>query len=131
MRFELYLRSLDMGRCEDQMQRQALLDLAVLFMVIDGDIKDSEQQVIEDWVSGIPWNSGMSAAEYYQRSKDKALYAISSNDTEDYIHHHASLLIDSDVKQQALDLAEAIANADDELDRNEANAIAILKSALA
>ncbi|XOV79476.1 MAG: TerB family tellurite resistance protein [Aestuariibacter sp.] len=130
MRFEQYLRSLDMGRCEDQLQRQALLDLAVLFMAIDGDIKDSEERVLKEWLDTIPWSSETTVLEYHQRSVEKALHALESDDVEDYIGHHAGLLIDADTKQQALHLAEAIANADDELDNTEANAIAILRSAL-
>lgn len=130
MRFELFLRSLDMGRCEDQMQRQALLDLAVLFVAIDGEIKDSEEAVIKNWLSSIPWTSDTGTLDYYQNSMEKALHAIAINDVENYIAHHATLLLDTEAKQQALDLAEAIANADDELSNSEAKAIALLRAAL-
>ena len=46
MRFERFLTSLDLGRCEDQIQRQTLLELAILFVMIDGVVTESEQQYI-------------------------------------------------------------------------------------
>lgn len=130
MRFENFLRALDMGQCEDQLQRQALLDLAILFVAIDGEITESETQFIKEWLSTLPWSSDISIIEYERTALEKCIEAIECNTVENLIAHHSSLLVDQHMREQALKLADDIANVDGHLDEKEKSAIELLKSYL-
>lgn len=130
MRFESFLRALDMGHCEDQQQRQALLDLALLFVAIDGEITDSETQFMKDWLSTLPWSSEVNIIEYERTALQKCLEAIENDSVENLIAHHSSLLVDQHMRDQALKLADDIANVDGHLDEEEKKAIDLLKSYL-
>ncbi len=130
MRFESFLRSLDMGACEDQLQRETLLELALLFVAIDGEVADSEMAFINDWLAGVPWKSDTNKESYLQQALAKCQSAILENDIEHFIAHRAGLLQDKCFKEQALDMAEAIANADGQVDPSELDAINKLKNYL-
>lgn len=130
MRFESFIQALDMGRCEDQLQRQALFDLALLFVLIDGVVTDSEVEFMHKWLDSIPWNSELKRDDYYTATEQKCLEAINSDEIEDFIAHRAKQLIDLSMKQQALQLANDIAHVDGELDDREASAISHLQRLL-
>ncbi len=130
MRFESFIQALDMGKCEDQLQRQALFDLALLFVLIDGVVTDSEVTFMQQWLDSIPWNSELDRDEYYAAAEQKCLEAINCNEIEDFIAHRAKQLIDLSMKQQALQLANDISHVDGELDEKEAAAIGYLKKLL-
>lgn len=130
MRFESFLRALDMGKCEDQLQRETLLDIALLFVAIDGQITDSETAFIDDWLSGMPWNGESNKDEYVAEALEKVQKTISDNNIENFIAHHANQLVDAHLREQAVQLANDIANVDGDLDETEANAIEMLKSYL-
>lgn len=130
MRFESFLKCLDLGRCEDQLQREALFELALLFVMVDGVITESENQYMQAWLNETPWASDVSIERFYQLSKVKCVQAIQEDEIDTYIAHRASQLIDQSNKQQALRMAEEIANVDGELDPKEAYAIDELKQAL-
>ncbi|MBE1300030.1 MAG: TerB family tellurite resistance protein [Alteromonadaceae bacterium] len=130
MRFESFLRALDMGKCEDQLQRETLLDIALLFVAIDGRITDSETAFIDDWLSGMPWNGESNKDEYVAEALEKVQKTISDNNIENFIAHHANQLVDAHLREQAVQLANDIANVDGDLDETEANAIEMLKSYL-
>lgn len=130
MRFESFLKSLDLGRCEDQMQREALFDLAILFIVIDGVVTESENAYLQAWLADIPWSSTLSIEDFYQQSKMKCASAVADNDTDSFIAHRAKQLIDDSAKQQALKMAEEIANVDGHLDAKEQRAIDELRDLL-
>lgn len=130
MRFESFLRALDMGKCEDQLQRETLLDIALLFVAIDGQISDSETAFIDDWLSGMPWNSESNKNEYVAEALEKVQKTIADNNIENFIAHHANQLVDAHLREQAVQLANDIANVDGDFDETEANAIEMLKSYL-
>lgn len=130
MKFDKFLRTLDMGGCEDQMQREALLDLALLFMVIDDEIQATEEAVIQKWLTEIQWSAEVSVLDFYRNSLTKAQKAVSEDDVEHFIAHRANLLIDDDMKATAITLASAIINADGILDDNEKYALNTLRSYL-
>lgn len=130
MRFDSFLRTLDMGQCEDQIQRQALLDLALLFVAIDGEITEEETQFMQDWLSTLPWTSDTNIIDYEEASLKKSLDAIEHGTVENIVAHNSSLLVDPHMREQALKLANDIANADGELDAKEQEAIDLLKSYL-
>lgn len=130
MKFDKFLRTLDMGECEDQMQREALLDLALLFMVIDDEIEATEEAVIHEWLTQIQWSAEVSVLDFYRNSLVKAQKAVNGDDVEHFIAHRVNLLIDDDMKATALQLADAIINADGILDDKEKYALTTLQSYL-
>jgi uncharacterized tellurite resistance protein B-like protein len=130
MRFDSFISALDMGQCEDQMQRQALFDIALLFVVVDGVVDDSEVTFMKSWLDSIPWSGPISQDDYYTNTLSKCKHAAENDGVEDFIRHRASQLIDNDIKQQALKLAKDIANADGEIDAKEKRALDFLVSLL-
>jgi tellurite resistance protein len=130
MRFDSFISALDMGQCEDQMQRQALFDIALLFVVVDGVIDDKEVAFMKQWLDTIPWSSPVSQDEYYTNTLSKCKHAAANDDIDNFIRHRANQLVDSDMKRQALKLAEDIAHADGEIDNREKRALDFLVSLL-
>ncbi|BDX07933.1 TerB family tellurite resistance protein [Planctobacterium marinum] len=130
MRFDKFLRTLDMGDCEDQIQREALLEIAIFFMVVDGTVDAAEEEVIRNWLAEIEWNSDISVQDFYTNGMHKANNAIEQQDLEHFIAHRSSQLLDDDFKTNALKLADEIASADGIIDDKEKVALDILKSYL-
>lgn len=130
MRFESFISALDMGNCEDQLQREALFDLALMFVMIDGVVTDSETEFMQNWLKSIPWTSGDSKEQYYLIAANKCYAAIEQNDVEDFIAHRATQLVDKSIKTQAIKLAKDIAEVDGNLDPRELAAIEQLVSLL-
>jgi tellurite resistance protein len=130
MRFDNFISALDMGQCQDQMQRQALFDIALLFVVVDGVVDDSEVAFMKHWLDTIPWSSPTTKDEYYANTLSKCQHATDNDGIEDFILHRANQLVDKEMRQQALKLAEDIAHADGEVDAKEKYALDFLISAL-
>lgn len=126
MRFDNFLQALDMGQCKDQIQRQALFDIAMMFVMIDEVIDESEQTFMEGWLKQLDWDHAVNKSEYYKTIGTKVQAAIDGSIEEDFLAHRASLLSDPWMKDQALKLAEDIANADGELDEREKSALQFL-----
>jgi uncharacterized tellurite resistance protein B-like protein len=130
MKFDLFIRSMDMGHCHDQKQREALFDLSLFLIVADGVITEEETQFMRDWLATIDWNSDVTKEEYYTTTLLKCYAAIKTNTVEDYLVHRAKQLVDSDMKQQAMRLVREVALADGELDEAEQQAIDLLSEVL-
>ncbi|MFT5677350.1 MAG: putative tellurite resistance protein B-like protein [Paraglaciecola sp.] len=130
MRFDRFLQTLDMGKCEDQLQRQALFDLALFLVVVDGVITDSESHFMRNWLDKIEWTSDIKKEDYYNTTLEKCCDAIEKKTSEDFLAHRAKQLVDEKIKQQAMKLVRDIANVDGELDESERKAIAILSELL-
>ena len=130
MRFDRFLQTLDMGKCEDQLQRQALFDLALYLVVIDGVITDSESDFMHKWLDKIEWTSDIKKEDYYNATLAKCWDAIEKKTSEDFLTHRAKQLVDENIKLQAMKLVSDIGNVDGELDESERNAIAILSELL-
>ena len=130
MRFDSFIQALDMGQCEDQLQRQYLFDLALLFVAIDGVIDDSETEFMHNWLGTIKWTSDVSKDAYYDAALEKVQAAIDANQTDDFIAHRAKQIVDPSTRDQALKLADQIAHVDGELDPREASAIKLLTDLL-
>lgn len=131
MRFENFLRTIDMGQCEDQLQREALLDLAILFVVIDGEVAEGEQNFLENWLVNLEWKSDIPLSEYQKLATQKCMDAVQQDNVEHFIAQQARLLVDQTMKDQAMKMADEIANVDGVLDKNEIRALEILRSYLA
>lgn len=130
MRFESFISALDLGHCEDQIQREALFDLALMLVMIDGVVTESETEFMQNWLDSIPWTADETKEQYYLSAANKCYAAIEQNDEEDFIAHRATQLVDKDMKHQAITLAKDIANVDGQLDPKELAAIEQLISLL-
>ena len=130
MRFENFLRTIDMGQCEDQLQREALLDLAILFVVIDGEVAADEKLFLENWLKDLDWKSDTNVSDYQKAATEKCLEVVQKNEVEHFIAQQARLLVDQKMKDQALKMADEIANVDGILDKKEEKALEIIRSYL-
>lgn len=130
MRFDKFLRTLDMGDCEDQLQREALLEIAIFFMVVDGAVDTAEEEVVKKWLSELEWNSDFAVRDFYSKAMQKAKNAIEQQDIEHFIAHRCSQLLDTEFKTNALKLANEIASADGVLDHREKAALELLNNYL-
>ncbi len=128
MNFEKLLNHFDMGVCVDQQQREALVDLVILFVEIDGVVDDREMQYTKNWLESLTWTSTLSPADYLQETSSKCQAAISENQVEDFIRHRAIHIVDHKAQQQAIQLAQGVAMSDGEIAPVEQQAINFLKS---
>lgn len=130
MKFDSFIQSIDMGRCQDQQQRQALFDLVLFLIVADGVITEQETEFMSKWLDTIEWTADVSKEEHYDTTLLKCYASIKTNTADDFLTHRAKLLIDSDMKQQAMKLVREVAIADGELDDAEQQAINLLSEVL-
>jgi uncharacterized tellurite resistance protein B-like protein len=130
MRFDRFIQTLDMGKCEDQLQRQALFDLVLFLVVVDGVITDSEADFMHKWLETLEWNSVITKDDYYNTTLIKCYDAIEKNTAEDFLTHRAKQLVDLEIKKEAMKLVRDIASVDGELDKSEKKSIAILSELL-
>jgi tellurite resistance protein len=130
MRFEIFLQALDMGQCQDQIQRQALFDIALMFVMIDEVVDKNEHDYMHDWLKRLKWDHDVDKDAYYKTLENKIEHAIAESDVEDFLAHRASLLSDPWMKSKAIKLAQEIAYADGELEERERAALEFLRSRL-
>lgn len=130
MKFDSFIQSIDMGHCQDQQQREALFDLVLFLIVADGVITEQETEFMRNWLDTIEWSAEVTKEEYYSTTLIKCYAAIKTNSVDDYLTHRAKLLIDNDMKQQAMKLVREVAIADGELDDAEQQAINLLSEVL-
>ena len=130
MKFDSFIQSIDMGHCQDQQQREALFDLVLFLIVADGVITEQETQFMRNWLDTIEWTADVTKDEYYTTTLLKCYAAIKTNTVDDYLTHRAKLLIDNDMKQQAMKLVREVSIADGELDDAEQQAINLLSEVL-
>jgi len=130
MNFEKLLATFDMGVCADQVQREALFDLAILFVEIDGIETPQEQDFIDQWVDKASWDSHLSKAQYREQAVARAKEALQTDHIDNYIKQKAAYLSHSSIKDQAVALVEDIVVADGELAEVEANAVKLLRDYL-
>jgi uncharacterized tellurite resistance protein B-like protein len=130
MQFEKFIQALDMGHCHDQKQREAMFDLLLFLVVADGVITQQESEFMHKWLGSIEWCSDVSKEEYHTTTLLKCYAAIKTNTVDDYLTHRAKLLIDKDMRLQAMQLVRDVAIADGELDHAEQQAINLLSAVL-
>lgn len=130
MNFEKLLATFDMGLCADQLQREALFDLALLFIEIDGVEAPEEIEFLDRWVAECEWNSPVDKAQFREQATKRVKAAIKHNNVEAFIKERAALLVNTPVKDKALELAEEIILVDGELAENEVQALNFLKNYL-
>jgi len=127
MKFENLLNYLDMGVCVEQLQREALVDLVVLFIEIDGVIDDAELAYTKKWLKTLTWTSQMCTDTYLHDVSEKCKYAIKHNQVNDFILQRSHNIHDKPLQSEAIKLAEGVSLADGVLSQIEEQAIEFLK----
>ncbi|AUJ72810.1 MULTISPECIES: hypothetical protein [Pseudoalteromonas] len=130
MKFEQLLNHFDTGVCVDQMQKEALIDIALLFIGVDGVISESEKHVVRKWAKSLHWNSAIALDDYIEDSLSKSVVAIKNNDIEAYVQHRMNNIIDEPMRKLAKDLAVRVIEADGNVKQAEKEALAILEAEL-
>lgn len=128
MNFEKLLNNFDMGVCVDQLQREALVDLVLLFVEIDGVVEDKEMEYTFEWVSSLVWSNETSPINYVKQISLAARDAIETDRIEEYIRHRCKNIIDSPAQNLAVELAKGVSMSDGHLDPKEAHALKFLES---
>ncbi|RRS07944.1 hypothetical protein EAG18_14165 [Pseudoalteromonas sp. J010] len=130
MKFEQLLNHFDTGICVDQMQKEALIDIAILFIGVDGVICESEKHVVRKWAKSLQWNSAIDLDSYIEDSLSKSVVAIKKNDIEAYVQHRMNNIVDEPMRKLAKDLAIRVIEADGNVKQAEKEALAILEAEL-
>lgn len=130
MKFEQLLNHFDTGICVDQMQKEALIDIAILFIGVDGVICESEKHVVRKWAKSLQWNSAIDLDSYIEDSLSKSVVAIKNNDIEAYVQHRMNNIVDEPMRKLAKDLAIRVIEADGNVKQAEKEALAILEAEL-
>ncbi|KZN28527.1 hypothetical protein [Pseudoalteromonas luteoviolacea] len=130
MKFEQLLSHFDTGICVDQLQKESLLDIALLFIGVDGEIDESEKQVVYDWAKSLQWNSSIAIEDYLEDSLGKSVLAVQQNDIESFIRHRIHHIVDEPMRRFAKELVVKVIEADGNVDEAEEKALAILEAEL-
>ncbi|MDW7549205.1 hypothetical protein [Pseudoalteromonas peptidolytica] len=130
MKFEQLLNHFDTGICVDQMQKEALIDIAILFIGVDGVICESEKHIVRKWAKSLQWNSAIDLDSYIEDSLSKSVVAIKNNDIEAYVQHRMNNIVDEPMRKLSKDLAIRVIEADGNVKQAEKEALAILEAEL-
>lgn len=131
MKFEQMLTHFDMGISVEQLQKESLVDIALLFMGVDGVIADVEEQFVKEFAETLEWNSVIQLDDYITDMKGKCILAVQSGEVEDFIHHRLKHIIDEPKRKLALELAQKIVELDGVVDSKEQHALSLLAGELA
>ena len=130
MNFEKLLSTFDMGVCADQVQREAVFDLVMLFAAIDGEVAPQELTFITNWIDESPWNSDTSKADFRVTAKERVEEAINTNGVEGFIKQCASALVNSPAKDDTKALIERLIAVDGKVHQAESEGFAYLNRIL-
>lgn len=130
MKFEQLLSHFDTGICIDQLQKESLLDLALLFIGVDGKIDDSEKRVVYEWANQLQWNSTIALEDYFEDSLSKSVLAVQQNDIESFIQHRMHHIVDEPMRKFVKELVIKVIEADGVVDDAEKRALAVLEAEL-
>lgn len=128
MKFEQLLNNFDMGVCVEQLQKESLLDLALLFVTVDGSIADEELNVVSAWAQKIEWNSAIEIDNYIIEMTKKCVSAVQTHEIESFIQHRMAHIIDQPMRVFVLELLKQVIEADGITHENELKALKIVES---
>ncbi|WP_105168012.1 hypothetical protein [Pseudoalteromonas sp. T1lg23B] len=128
MKFEQLLNHFDSGICVEQLQKESLLDLALLFVAVDGSVSDSELHVVRQWAATLNWNSAVSLDNYISDMVGKCVHAVKSDDVEAFIQHRMKFIIDQPMRELALKIVQKVCAADGKIDHREQTAMEFLEA---
>lgn len=127
MNFDKLLAAFDTGVCADQLQREALFELALLFMDIDGVETQEELEFIDRWMKESEWNSHVSKADFKEQALVRVQEALANDGVEHFIHQKATSLVNSPAKEEAIKMVVELIAVDGELAETELKALGYLK----
>ena len=127
MKFEQLLNHFDSGICVEQLQKESLLDLALLFVGVDGIISDSELAVVKKWADTLSWNSAVKLDDYICDMTGKCVLAVKNDEIEAFIQHRMKHIVDQPMREFAVKLAHKVISADGKIDSNELAAMSVLE----
>lgn len=130
MNFEKLLSTFDMGVCADQVQREAVFDLVMLFAAIDGEVAQEEAAFITTWIDESPWDSGISTDDFKVMAKKRVEDAINSHDIEGFIKQRAGSLANTPAKEETKTLIERLIAVDGNIHEAESQGFAYLQRIL-
>ncbi|WMN59827.1 hypothetical protein NI389_16945 [Pseudoalteromonas xiamenensis] len=128
MKFEQLLTHFDMGISIEQLQKESLLDIAILFMGLDGAIDDKEKLVVKSFARNLNWHSVIPLDDYITDMQGKCILAIQSNEVESFIQHRLKHIVDAPMRELALKLANEVSKADGTIDDKERRALSLLEA---
>ncbi|ESP90362.1 MULTISPECIES: hypothetical protein [Pseudoalteromonas] len=120
MKFEQLLSHLDSGVCVEQLQKESLLDIALMSQCVCGEITPSELSHVLQWANSLHWSAAISLNEYVDESISKCLLALRSGRLDSFIEYRMQQIEDAPLKETAQFLVNKIQVA--KLESNEANA---------
>ncbi|MBQ4810963.1 hypothetical protein J8M20_06430 [Pseudoalteromonas luteoviolacea] len=113
MKFEQLLSHLDSGVCVEQLQKESLLDIALMAQCVCGELKPSELSHVLQWANSLEWSTTVSLHEYIDESLEKCLTALRSDRLESFLEHRMQQIEDQPLKETAQFLLNKIRAAKD------------------
>ncbi|AOT09007.1 hypothetical protein [Pseudoalteromonas luteoviolacea] len=114
MKFEQLLSHLDSGVCVEQLQKESLLDIALMSQCVCGEIRPSELSHVLQWANSLQWNASISLNDYIDESISKCLLALKSNRLQSFIDQRMQQIEDAPLKDTAQFLINKINTANRE-----------------
>ncbi|KZN36277.1 hypothetical protein N480_18060 [Pseudoalteromonas luteoviolacea S2607] len=111
MKFEQLLSHLDSGVCVEQLQKESLLDIALMAQCVCGELKSGELSHILQWANSLDWSTSVSLHTYIEESLEKCLSALKSDRLESFLEHRMQQIEDQPLKETAQFLLNKIRTA--------------------
>lgn len=113
-----------------QKQHEAILKILVLVSQLDGKVKLSEQQLMDDYLAHIPWHSDLTKASALGAITSEARQMLSTGREQEYLTQQARLVDNTFLKFELLSIVEKMILSDFDIDSKEKMALCTLKEAL-
>lgn len=113
-----------------QKQHEAILKILVLVSQLDGRIKLSEQQLLDDYLAHIPWHSELTKAEGLGVITAEVRQMLDSGREQAFIARQAKLVENTFLKFELLSIVEKMILSDFDIDSREKMALHTLKEVL-
>lgn len=113
-----------------QKQHEAILKILVLVSQLDGKVKLSEQQLMDDYLAHIPWHSELAKASALGAITSEARQMLSTGREKEYLTQQAKLVDNTFLKFELLSIVEKMILSDFDIDSKEKMALSTLKEAL-
>ncbi|MCF2860395.1 hypothetical protein L1286_23255 [Pseudoalteromonas sp. SMS1] len=110
MKFEQLLSHLDSGVCVEQLQKESLLDIALMAQCVCGELKPGELSHILRWANSLEWSTSVSLNQYIEESLEKCLAALKDNRLDSFLAHRMQQIEDQPLKETASFLLNKIRN---------------------
>jgi len=113
-----------------QKQHEAILKILALISQLDGKVKLSEQQLLDDYLAHIPWHSELTKEEALGVIIAEVRQLLDKGHEQEYLAKQAKLVDNTFLKFELLNIVEKMILADFDIDSKEKMALNTLKEAL-